>query len=106
MRDVATTSQTYGHYVAWVGWHEDIVERREGQYHIKLLHNAGRTDKDVPGEGSVDFGYSGLEVLPDGTIVATTYAKYRPGPEKNPVVKTRFGLEETDALLKETPRPL
>jgi hypothetical protein len=100
MRDRAKTSPTYGHYVAWVGRYEDIVDRREGQYRIKLLHNAARTDQDEPGKGNADCGYSDLEILPDGTIVATTYIKYQPGPEKNSVVNTRFKLEETDALLK------
>jgi len=101
MRDMAKTNPTYGHYVAWVGQYEDIVEGRKGQYRIKLLHNATRTDKDVPGTGNTDCGYSDLEVLPDGTIVATTYVKYRPGPEKNSVVNTRFKLSEIDALAKE-----
>jgi hypothetical protein len=100
MRDMAKTSPTFGHYVAWVGRYEDIVQRREGQYRIKLLHNAARTENDVPGKGNTDCGYSDLEMLTDGTIVATTYIKYQPGPEKNSVVSTRFKLEETDALLK------
>jgi len=100
MRDMAKTSPTYGHYVAWVGRYEDIAHRREGQYRIKLLHNAARTDRDEPGKGNTDCGYSDLEVLPDGMIIATTYIKYQPGPEKNSVVNTRFKLEETDALLK------
>jgi len=100
MRDMARTSPTYGHYVAWIGRYEDIVGRREGQYRIKLFHNAARTEKDMPGKGNTDCGYSDLEVLPDGTIVATTYVKYQSGPEKNSVVNTRFKLEETDALLK------
>jgi hypothetical protein len=99
MRDVARTSPTYGHYVAWVGRYDDIVGRREGQYRIKLLHNASRGLDDKPGTGSYDCGYSDMELLPDGTFVATTYVKYSPGPEKNSVVSTRFGLAETDALL-------
>jgi hypothetical protein len=99
MRDRAKTSPTYGHYVVWVGRYEDIIEGREGEYRIKLLHNAARTEEDQPGEGNADCGYSDLERLPDGTIVATTYIKYQPGPEKNSVVNTRFTLEETDRLL-------
>jgi hypothetical protein len=97
MRDMAKTSPTYGHYVAWVGRYEDIVAGREGQYRVKLLHNAARTAGDVPGKGSSDCGYSDLEILPDGTIVATTYLKYSPGPEKHSVVNTRFTIAETDA---------
>jgi hypothetical protein len=88
-RDVAPKSPTRGHFVAWVGKYDDIRAGREGQYRIKLLHsNAGG-----------DCGYPGMELLPDGTIVATTYVKYRPGPEKHSVVTTRFQLAETDKLL-------
>ncbi len=86
MRDTSKTSKTLGHFVAWVGKYEDVISNREGQYRIKLLHsNAGW-----------DCGYSGFELLPDGTFVATTYVKYRPGPEKHSVVTTRFKLEEID----------
>ncbi len=87
-RDRAAQSGTVNHFVAWVGRYEDIVGGREGQYRIKLLHsNAG-----------YDCGYSGLELLPDGTFVATTYIKYRPGPEKHSIISTRFKLEETDRM--------
>lgn len=96
MRDRARSSPTYGHYVAWVGRYEDIVEGREGQYRIKLLHNASRTGNDVPGQGNADCGYSDLERLPDGTIIATTYIKYQSGPEMNSVVNTRFTLTDID----------
>ena len=101
-RDMAKVSPTYGHYVAWVGTFEDIENRREGQYRIKLLHNANRTAADAPGAGNTDCGYSDLELLGDGTILATTYIKYAAGPEKNSVVSTRFKLSETDALAKQT----
>ena len=101
-RDMAKVSPTYGHYVAWVGTFEDIENRREGQYRIKLLHNANRTPADPPGTGNTDCGYSDLELLGDGTVIATTYIKYAAGPEKNSVVSTRFKLSETDALAKQT----
>jgi hypothetical protein len=81
---------TSGHFVAWVGTFEDILEGRDGQYRIKLLHS----------HAGSDTGYSGLEVLPDGTFVATTYVKYEPGPKKHSVVTTRFRLEELDARLE------
>lgn len=88
-RDQAPGSPTLGHFVAWVGSYDDIRSGREGDYRIKLLHNyAGR-----------DCGYPGLELLPDDTIVATTYIKYRDTKEKHSVVSTRFKLSETDRLL-------
>ncbi|MFA7006007.1 MAG: FAD-dependent oxidoreductase, partial [Verrucomicrobiia bacterium] len=88
MRDKTKAFGTHGHFVAWVGRYEDIVSGREGQYRIKLLHSYAGSD----------CGYPGLELLPDGTLVATTYIKYRPGPEKQSVVSARFKLEETDKL--------
>ena len=42
-----------------------------------------------------DLGYSGVELLPDGTFVATTYAVLAPG-EKHSVVSIRFKLSEID----------
>lgn len=88
-RDQAVNSPTRGHFVAWVGTYEDLKEGRPGQYRIKLLHDFGNKG---------DCGYPGVELLADGTIVATTYVKYAPGPEKNSVVSARFTLSETDAL--------
>ena len=82
-RDMGRASPTKTHFVAWVGRYEDIVAGRDGQYRIKLLHS----------HAGSDCGYPGLELLPDGTFVATTYIKYRPGPEKHSVVSTRFKLD-------------
>lgn len=88
MRDTggAYGSPTSTHFIAWVGRYEDIVAGRDGQYRVKLLHSYKGGDN----------GYPGLELLPDGTFVATTYIKYREGSEKNSVVSTRFKLAETD----------
>ena len=92
-RDKALNSPTLNHFVAWVGTYDDIRRGRPGQYRIKLLHsNAGG-----------DCGYPGMEILPDATVMATTYIKYRPGTEKHSVVSTRFKLAETDALLSRAP---
>lgn len=85
-RDMAKGSPTYGDFVAWVGTYDDIVNLREGQYRIRLLSSPKK----------VDLGYPGLELLPDGTFVATTYAVLAAG-EKNSVVSVRFRLDETDA---------
>jgi hypothetical protein len=86
-RDQAPQSPTRGHFVAWVGTYDDIQQGKPGQYRIKLLHSfAGG-----------DCGYPGMERLPDGTIVATTYIKLWNDARKHSVVCTRFRLEETDA---------
>lgn len=87
-RDMAERSPSRNHFAGWVGTYDDILAGREGQYRIKLLHN----------HAGWDTGYPGLELLPDGTLVATTYLKYHPGPAQHSVVCTRFTLTETDAL--------
>lgn len=84
-RDMTLASPTKGDFVAWVGTYDDIVRQREGQYRVRLLRS--------PKKG--DLGYPGLEILPGGTFVATTYAVLQPG-EKNSVVSTRFNLKEID----------
>ena len=98
MRDMAAdyegtgkVNPTRGHFVAWVGTVDDIVSGREGQYRIKLLNNFAPPD----------CGYGGLELLPDGTFVATTYIKYEAGPKKHSVVCTRFRLDEIDQKAKD-----
>lgn len=85
-RDMAPNSPTKGHFVAWVGTYNDIRNNRSGEYRVKLLHSYAGSD----------CGYPGLEILPDGTIVATTYIKYRDGQNKHSVVSTRFKIQETD----------
>jgi len=91
-RDQALNSPTKGHFVAWVGTYDDIKNSKPGQYRVKLLHNHA--------ERVGDCGYPGVELLPDGTIVATTYVKYAPGKEKHSVVSVRFDLKATDGMVK------
>ncbi len=89
-RDQAPGSPTKGHFVAWVGSYDDLKQGRPGQYRVKLLHShASRVG---------DCGYPGVERLADGTLVITTYLKYRPGPEKHSVVSLRLTMAELDAL--------
>ena len=90
-RDQALNSPTKGHFVAWVGTYADLKHGSPGQYRVKLLHHYGKR--------AGDCGYPGVELLADGTIVATTYVQYAAGPEQNSVVSIRFKLSETDALL-------
>ena len=90
-RDQALNSPTKGDFVAWVGSYDDIKNGTPGDYRIKLLHSYA--------ERKSDCGYPGVELLTDGTIVATTYVKYAEGPEKHSVVSTRFKIEETDEMV-------
>jgi len=86
-RDTTHISPTRGDFVAWVGTYNDIVNGQEGQYRVRLLDN-----KSGPG----DTGYAGLELLPNGTLVSTTYCVLKQG-EKPLVVSVRFNMEEIDA---------
>jgi len=87
-RDRAINSPTEGHFVAWVGTYDDIKNGEPGEYRVKLLHS----------HAGGDCGYPGMEILPDGTIVATTYIKYREGNAKHSVVSTRFQIKELDMM--------
>jgi hypothetical protein len=88
-RDTAHETPTQGDFVGWIGTYDDLVQNREGQYRIRLLDNKHRWDT----------GYPGLERLPDGTFIATTYCHMKKGnpPE---IVSVRFTLEEIDKVLK------
>jgi len=71
-------------FVAWVGTYADIKHGRPGQYTI------------APPNNFSDGGYPGIHLLPDGTIVATTYASL--GPQEKPsIVSIRFTIAEIDA---------
>jgi hypothetical protein len=86
-RDVAEKSPSKGHFVAWIGTYQDLLKGKEGAYRIKLLHSYKTTE------------YPGLEILPDGTFVATTSVGYHPD-ENYSVVSVRFKLEEIDKMKK------
>jgi hypothetical protein len=88
-RDMTHDSPTHGDWVGWVGAYDDLTQGREGQYRVRLMDNM----KDV------DCAYPGVEVLPDGTIVATTYGRWTAG-EPPYIVSVRFKLAELDALTK------
>ncbi len=86
-RDTAHESPTKGDWVGWVGTYNDIVSGREGQYRIRIMDNKHRWD----------CAYPGVEILPDGTIVTTTYGHWEEGAEPY-IVSVRFKLHEIDAL--------
>jgi hypothetical protein len=85
-RDTTRESATKGDWVAWVGKYDDIVSGREGQYRVRLMHNTS----------GADCAYPGLEVLPDGTIVTTTYGHWTKD-EPPYIMSVRLKLEELDA---------
>jgi len=89
-RDTTHESPTKGDWVAWVGTWEDSVEGREGQYRVRLKDNHVRGD----------CAYPGVEVLPDGTFVVTTYGHWDEGAEPY-ILSVRLTLEELDALARD-----
>jgi hypothetical protein len=85
-RDQWEGSPTRGDWVAWVGTYEDIVAGRDGQYRVRLMDN----------HHAWDTAYPGLELLPDSTLVATTYGYWTEGAEPY-IVSVRLKLSELDA---------
>jgi len=88
-RDMTHESPTRGDWVAWVGTFDDIVGGREGQYRVRLMDNTKTTD----------CAYPGVEVLPDGTFVVTTYGHWTEG-EQPYIAAVRLTLDELDRLAR------
>jgi hypothetical protein len=85
-RDSNRQSATQGDWLAWVGTYEDLHRDRAGQYRVRLMRNTK----------GWDCGYAGVEVLPDGTIVATSYGHWTKD-EPPYIVSVRLKLGELDA---------
>jgi hypothetical protein len=84
-RDTTRESATQGDWVGWVGTFDDILQGRQGQYRLRLKDNHHRWD----------CAYPGVEVLPDGTFVCTTYGHWEKG--KPPyILSVRFKLADID----------
>ncbi len=81
-------SPTEGDWVAWVGSYEDLVKGTEGEYRIRIKDN----------KKGWDTTYPGVELLPDGTFVTTTYGHWEKGEEPF-IISVRFSLDETDSIL-------
>ena len=93
-RDTTRESKTAGDWVAWVGRYEDIASGKEGQYRVRLMHNTYRND----------CAYPGIEVLPEGTFVATTYGHWTSN-EPPYIVSVRLKLGELDERARSFKQP-
>ncbi|MFP4367892.1 MAG: sialidase family protein [Bacteroidales bacterium] len=84
-------------WAGWVGTWDDIVVGTEGQYVVRLKEN-------TPPEGrwEYDTAYPGVEVLPDGTFVVTTYGFWDTGEEPY-IISVRFTLDELDQIAESPP---
>jgi len=88
-RDTTHESSTKGDWVGWVGTYDDIAQGREGQYRVRFMRNYK----------SADCAYAGLELLPDGTFVTTTYGHW--SKDEAPYIESvRFTLAELDKAAK------
>lgn len=79
--------QFEGDWVAWIGTWNDLISGSQGEYFVRLKEN----------KKGYDTSYPGVEVLPDGTIVTTTYGHWNAGEEPY-ILSTRLKLEELDQL--------
>ena len=80
-------SEFEGDWVAWVGSWSDLKSQLPGQYLVRLKDN----------HRGADCAYPGVEVLPDGTFVITTYGHWNPG-EQPWILSVRLRLSELDAM--------
>jgi len=79
-----------GDWIGWVGTWDDIVSGHHGQYSVRLKDNTK----------GYDTTYPGVEGLPNGTFVVTTYGHWDAGEEPY-ILSVRFKLDELDALAKQ-----
>jgi len=89
-RDTTRESSTQGDWAGWVGSWEDLVRGTSGQYRLRFKDNLHRWDTTYPG----------VECLPDGTFVVTTYGHWEEG-EAPYILSARFTLEELDGRARE-----
>lgn len=88
-RDQEPSSPWRGDWVGWLGRYEDLRrggrEPWAGEVRVRLMDN----------RYAADTAYPGLELLPDGTFVTTTYGHFTPGEEPW-VASVRFTAVELD----------
>jgi hypothetical protein len=82
-------SPTEGDWAGWVGTYDDLANGRNGQYRIRFKDNYH----------SWDCCYPGVELLPDGTFVTSTYGHWEKDKQTF-ILSIRFNLKELDKKLK------
>ncbi len=89
-------------WIAWVGTFDDLLNGTEGQYRIKLAHTYLSNQTAPIITANADTGYCGNVVLPDGTLVTSTYGQFgikkSDGNFKTYVVSKRINLNDIDKL--------
>ncbi|MGI9245030.1 MAG: sialidase family protein [Verrucomicrobiales bacterium] len=89
----AATMPTDGDWAAWVGTYEDIVKGQPGQYVVRIADN----------KKGWDTTYPGVELLPDGTVLTTTYGHWEQGAAPY-ILSVRLRAEELDARAASAPK--
>lgn len=82
-----TKSPTEGDWVGWVGTWDDLANGYEGEYRIRFKDN----------RNGGDTAYPAAEILPDGTVVCTTYGHFNRN-ESPYILCERFKMDELDRL--------
>lgn len=104
-RRMAKNGPWHGDWAAWVGRWADLAEAAtdaaEPNAANSLSEGAPSTERPYlvrlkDNLSDWDCGYAGLELLPDGTLVATSYGTWTAG-DKPYILSVRFSLEELDA---------
>jgi hypothetical protein len=88
-RDTEQHSPTLGDWVAWVGSYDDIVQGRAGDFRVRLKDNTK----------GYDCAYPGVLMLPEGTIVTTTYGHWTEGQQPY-VLTVRIPVSELNDLAR------
>ena len=83
-------SPTEGDWVAWIGRWEDLKNGTEGSYKIRFKDN----------RNGWDCAYPAAELLPDHTLVCTTYGHFDKG-ELPYILSVRFKISDTDKMVKQ-----
>ncbi len=82
-------SPTEGDWAGWVGTWKDLVKGKPGKYRIRFKDNYH----------DWDCCYPGVELLPDGTFVVTTYGHWEKDEEPY-IISVRVRMGELDAKYK------
>ncbi len=94
-------------WVAWVGTYEDLKKGNEGQYRIKLAHTYLPGQRKPEYSANADTGYCGTVVMPDGTVVTSTYGCFDPNKYtkdgkkyRTSIVSKRVNVNDVEELYK------
>jgi len=87
--EIGQGSPTEGDWAGWVGTWKDLLKGKKGEYRIRFKDNMH----------SWDCCYPGVELLPDGTFITTTYGHWEKDVQPY-IISVRFKMEELDGKLK------